>query len=59
VLLLGLGEFDVAQTVELAVNGVSSTHRLQPSVEVLMKWAIRDGDPELLVAEEIEILAEP
>ncbi|HKI84395.1 MAG TPA: hypothetical protein VKA63_08665 [Candidatus Krumholzibacteria bacterium] len=53
-LLLGAGEFDFTRPIEVVVDGKSTQRRLKPSVQSLMKWSIRDGDPELLIAAEIE-----
>lgn len=59
VLLLGIGELDPELPVQVARDGVVTVHRIQASVETLMRWAIRDGDPELLVWGEIRIHEEP
>ena len=58
-LLLGVGGLDHSQPVQVAQHGIVAVHRVQPSVATLMHWAIRDGDPELLIWAEIQIHKQP
>lgn len=48
-LLLGVGELDFSEPVRVILNGTESTYAVAPSLETLMKWAVVDGDPEMLV----------
>jgi predicted esterase len=54
-LLLGVDEFDFSRPLRLTVNGDDSTVEVRPSLAVLMKWAIADGDPSRLFAAEVEL----
>lgn len=47
-LLLPVGLIDFERPVEVVVDGRRERHRVQPSVETLRRWAVRDGDPRLL-----------
>ena len=58
-LLLGIGELDPERPMQVEQGGVVSVYRPEPSVETLMRWAVRDGDPNLLIWGEIEILGDP
>lgn len=58
-LLLGVDAFDPAQPIQVEQDGVVSVYRPEPSVETLMRWAVRDGDPNLLIWGEIEIQRDP
>jgi hypothetical protein len=46
-------EFDLP--LKLIVNGVESSYEVTRDLETLMRWAIADGDPELLVAASITV----
>lgn len=54
-LLLSPDEFDFASPVQVIVGGEGTSQSLAPSVETLMKWAIEDGDPAMLVGAEIVV----
>jgi enterochelin esterase-like enzyme len=58
-LLLGVNEFDFHLPIEVVLNGKHSRHEIGPSVATLMKWAIHDGDPALLVGAELELSPRP
>lgn len=54
-ILLGVDSFDFSKPLELTVNGREQTLVVEPSVDELMRWAIEDGDPALLVGAEVEL----
>jgi predicted esterase len=54
-LLLGVDEVEFDLPLKLIVNGVESSYEVTRDLETLMRWAIADGDPELLVAASITV----
>jgi predicted esterase len=54
-LLLGVDELEFDLPLKLVVNGVQSTHELSRDLDTLVRWAIVDGDSELLVAASIMV----
>ena len=55
-LLLSPDEIDFAQPIQVVTNGEESWNgQLEPTVETLLAWAIRDNDRTMLCGAELDV----